>query len=77
MEDVIVLKVYRDKGDSVVHREGEELKMTRDRANELSGMGYVKIRPSIAKTETKVEKAKPTSKEEKVKPETKDEKHFQ
>lgn len=44
MVDVIVLKQYRDMELDRVVKEGEELKMPEDRAKEIEGAGYLKIK---------------------------------
>ena len=44
MVNVIVLKQYRDMELDRVVKEGEELEMPEDRAKEIEGAGYLKIK---------------------------------
>lgn len=74
MEDIKVLKNFRDAETGQLHNAGETISRSKERASVLISRGYAKAIPAA---ETKEEKAKPATKEKKGVPETKEEKKFE
>jgi hypothetical protein len=70
MENVKVVKMFRNKDTGILHSVGETVQLSSDRAKELADRGYVSEVSKVIKT--KEEKASPETKEEKVKTESKE-----
>ena len=78
MQEVTVIKVFRDKDSFALHNEGDVAKFSNERAAELSDKGYVKYDGAPVKEAVKpVEnKAKDMSMDRVKKPDNKAEKKF-